>query len=91
MFQYMKRLRADLESLRTLAELTRKREMQKRQQAEIVKRILDLFLLAHEAPLRAAFEKIMKYVEFYSYKPRSNSLYAKFGSPGLFQESSIED
>ena len=57
----MKRLRRDLESLRMLAELSRKRETQKRQQAEVIHGVLNHFLLAHEAPLRMAFDKITRY------------------------------
>lgn len=58
----MKRLRRDLESLRMLAELSRKRETQTRQQAEVIHGVLSHFLLSHEAPLRMAFDKIMRYV-----------------------------
>lgn len=58
--KYMKRLRRDLEGLRTLAELARTRELQKRQQAEVIHSILNNFLLPHEMPLRTAFDKITR-------------------------------
>jgi NuA3 HAT complex component NTO1 len=58
-FQLLQRLRKDLESVRVLAELSRKRESRKLKQAEIVQDILSKYLFPHENPLRLAFERIM--------------------------------
>ncbi|KAI0924329.1 hypothetical protein AcW1_006473 [Taiwanofungus camphoratus] len=57
--EYMKCLRQDLESLRMLAELSRKRESRKREQTEIIQDVFNRFLFAHEPSLRMAFEKIV--------------------------------
>ena len=57
----MKRLRDDLERVRVLTQTTRKRETQKLRQAEAIRDVLSMIIFPHEAPLRMAFEKIMRY------------------------------
>jgi len=55
-------LRKDLSDVRTLAELSRKRESRKLGQAQIVQEVLSQVVFAHEAWLRMAFENIVAYV-----------------------------
>ncbi|PCH36434.1 hypothetical protein WOLCODRAFT_134245 [Wolfiporia cocos MD-104 SS10] len=57
--RYMKSLRKDLESVRMIAEMCRKRESHKLDRAETVQYVFDKFLFSHEPPLRMAFERIM--------------------------------
>ncbi|EPQ56227.1 hypothetical protein GLOTRDRAFT_105199 [Gloeophyllum trabeum ATCC 11539] len=57
--EYMKRLRQDLDIVRVLAEMCRKRESRKLQQAEVINDLISHCLYPHEAPLRLAFERIM--------------------------------
>jgi len=57
--KYLQRLRKDLENVRRLTELSRKRESRKLKQAEIIHQVLSRFLFPHEPPMRSAFEKIM--------------------------------
>ncbi|KAF7431134.1 nuA3 HAT complex component nto1 [Pleurotus ostreatus] len=57
--QLLQRLRDDLENVRALAELTRKREARKRKQVELIHNVISQFLLSHEPTLRMAFERIM--------------------------------
>ncbi|KAL6297851.1 PHD-zinc-finger like domain-containing protein [Sparassis latifolia] len=57
--EFMKRLRRDLDSIRTLTELSRKRESRKRDQAETIQDVFSRFLFSNEPPLRMAFERIM--------------------------------
>ncbi|KZT07202.1 uncharacterized protein LAESUDRAFT_698987 [Laetiporus sulphureus 93-53] len=57
--EFMRRLRVDLDQVRMIAELCRKRESHKLDIAEIIQHVFDRFLFAHEPPLRMAFEKIM--------------------------------
>ncbi|KAI0251381.1 hypothetical protein BJV78DRAFT_1275310 [Lactifluus subvellereus] len=54
-----KRLRKDLADVRTLAELSRKRESRKLRQAQIVQEVLNQVVFAHEAGLRMAFENVV--------------------------------
>ncbi|KZT68710.1 hypothetical protein DAEQUDRAFT_692123 [Daedalea quercina L-15889] len=54
----MKRLRRDLESIRMIAEMCRKRESLKLDRVEAIQYVFDKLLLAHEPVLRHAFEKI---------------------------------
>ncbi|ETW78629.1 hypothetical protein HETIRDRAFT_50351 [Heterobasidion irregulare TC 32-1] len=56
--EHMRRLRQDLEQVRMLAELCRKRESRKLTQAEIVRDLLSRALLPHEPSLREAFRQI---------------------------------
>ncbi|KAF8475395.1 PHD-zinc-finger like domain-containing protein [Russula ochroleuca] len=56
-----KRLRKDLSDVRTLAELSRKRESRKLGQAQIVQEVLSQVVFAHEAWLRMAFENIVAF------------------------------
>lgn len=60
----LKLLKADLERVKELTRLTRKRETEKLNQATIIQGILSQCLFPHEAPLRYAFEKIMSFVPF---------------------------
>ncbi|KII86055.1 hypothetical protein PLICRDRAFT_44511 [Plicaturopsis crispa FD-325 SS-3] len=57
--EHMKRLRDDLQSVRALAELTRKRESRKLSQAETIHEVVSHAMFPHEPPLRMAFEKIV--------------------------------
>ena len=57
--QLTKRLRKDLADMRTLAELSRKRESRKLGQTQIVQEVLNQIVFAHEARLRMAFENIV--------------------------------
>ncbi|EPT02926.1 hypothetical protein FOMPIDRAFT_1047297 [Fomitopsis schrenkii] len=54
----MKRLRRDLESIRMVAEMCRKRESMKLDRVEAIQYVFDKLLLAHEPVLRHAFERI---------------------------------
>jgi len=60
--QLTKHLRKDLSYVRTLAELSRKRESRKLGQAQIVQEVLSQVVFAHEAWLRMAFENIVAFV-----------------------------
>lgn len=51
-------------TVRDLAELSRKREEQKRDQMEIIQELLMKSLFPHESALRMTFERIMAYVIF---------------------------
>ena len=62
MAQLTKRLRKDLADVRTLAELSRKRESRKLKQAQIVQEVLNQVIFAHEAGLRMAFENVVAFV-----------------------------
>ncbi|KAI0294314.1 hypothetical protein B0F90DRAFT_1757461 [Multifurca ochricompacta] len=54
-----RRLRKDLVDVRTLAELSRKRESRKLRQAQVVQEVLNQGVFAHEAGLRMTFENIV--------------------------------
>ncbi|KAH9832510.1 PHD-zinc-finger like domain-containing protein [Rhodofomes roseus] len=56
--EYMKRQRRDLESIRMISEMCRKRESLKLERAEAIQYVFDKLLLAHEQVLRHAFERI---------------------------------
>jgi Bromodomain len=60
--QLTKRLRKDLADVRTLAELSRKRESRKLRQAQIVQEVLNQVVFTHEAGLRMAFENVVAFV-----------------------------
>ena len=51
-------LRNDLDKVRMLAELSRKREREKLRQAQAVKDLVDRFLFPHQGRLRLILEKI---------------------------------
>ncbi|KAH7914590.1 PHD-zinc-finger like domain-containing protein [Hygrophoropsis aurantiaca] len=57
--EYLKRLRNDLETLRELTLLSRKRESRKLAQIESVHKVIETCLFPHEESLRIAFEKIL--------------------------------
>ncbi|EEB94516.1 hypothetical protein MPER_06656, partial [Moniliophthora perniciosa FA553] len=57
--EQLRRLREDLEKAKQLVDLVRKRELKKRQQAEVLQDVLSQCLFPHEPPLRLAFERIM--------------------------------
>jgi hypothetical protein len=57
--QYLRRLHKDLEHVRRLVELSRKRESRKLRQVEVTQGIISRCFFPHEPPLRLAFEKIM--------------------------------
>ncbi|THH02990.1 hypothetical protein EW145_g6627 [Phellinidium pouzarii] len=56
--EYLKLLRKDLEAVRMLAELTRKREMQKLRQAQVIHDVVSTVFFPHSQQLRIAFERI---------------------------------
>ncbi|KAH9987165.1 PHD-zinc-finger like domain-containing protein [Russula compacta] len=56
-----KRLRKDLTDIRTLAELSRRRESRKLGQAQIIQEVLNQVVFAHEARLRMTFENIVAF------------------------------
>ncbi|KAH9930248.1 PHD-zinc-finger like domain-containing protein [Fomitopsis serialis] len=56
--EFMKRQRRDLESIRMIAEMCRKRESLKLDRVEAIQYVFDKLLLAHEPVLRHAFERI---------------------------------
>ncbi|ESK83279.1 bromodomain and phd finger-containing protein 3 [Moniliophthora roreri MCA 2997] len=59
--EQLRRLREDLEKAKQLVDLIRKRELKKRQQAEVLQDVLSQCLFPHEPPLRLAFERIMSF------------------------------
>ncbi len=59
--QLMKGLRDDLERMRIIADVVRRRERVKQAQAEAVQDVMLHFLFPHEGPLRLAFQKITAY------------------------------
>ena len=61
MSQLLKGLRFDLEKMRIIADVVRKRERVKQAQSEAVQDVLLHFLFPHEGPLRLAFQKITAY------------------------------
>lgn len=56
--QYMKKLKADLERVKSLTEITRKRELRKSEQADLINDVLSHTLFPHEPALRLVFERI---------------------------------
>jgi NuA3 HAT complex component NTO1 len=58
LLQHLERLRKDLEKVRMLAELARKREKEKYKQAQLLDTTLTTFLFPHEPMLRLAYEQI---------------------------------
>lgn len=56
--QFLTKLRNDLERVRTLAELVRKREKAKLQQSRLIKEVVDNFLFPNDGQLRVTLEKI---------------------------------
>lgn len=55
-------LRNDLDKVRMLTELSRKREREKLRQAQVIKDIVDSFLFPSEGKLRLTLEKVSAYV-----------------------------
>lgn len=60
--QYLIKVRNDLERVRMLAELVRKREQEKLRQARITKQFVEQSIFPFDAPLHTAFTKIVQYV-----------------------------
>lgn len=60
--QYLIQVRNDLERVRMLAELVRKREQEKLRQARIIKQFVEQSIFPFDAAIRAAFNKIVQYV-----------------------------
>ncbi|WWC97966.1 hypothetical protein V866_004855 [Kwoniella sp. B9012] len=56
--KFLQMLRNDLEKVRMLAELVRKREKEKLRQVQVIKDVLDGFIFPYHGRLRVAFEKI---------------------------------
>lgn len=54
----MKKLRGDLERVRTMAELCRKRESRKLRQTQLVGDVIKKVIFSHEEPMRIVFDKI---------------------------------
>ena len=79
MLQLMKRFRDDLDKLRVIADLVRRRERVKQAQAEAIQDVLLHFLFPHEGPLRLAFQKITAYVLMHA--PRHSVVLADAEQP----------
>ncbi|KAL0579001.1 hypothetical protein V5O48_002996 [Marasmius crinis-equi] len=58
--EFLRQLQQDLEKAKALVELTRKRELKKRQQAELIRDVLTSSLFPYESKLRFAFENIIQ-------------------------------
>jgi NuA3 HAT complex component NTO1 len=56
--QYLVLIRNDLERVRMLAELVRKREKEKLRQAQVIKDFLDDILFPYDSQMRLVLEKI---------------------------------
>ena len=56
--QFLTKLRNDLEKVRMLAELVRKREKEKLRQMQVIKDVADSFFFPHDPKLRLALERI---------------------------------
>ncbi|BEI85170.1 hypothetical protein CcaverHIS002_0505710 [Cutaneotrichosporon cavernicola] len=56
--EFLVALRNDLEKVRLLAELVRKREKEKLRQAQVIKDVVESFVFQHFTALRAAYERI---------------------------------
>lgn len=61
----MKRLRGDLERVRTMAELCRKRESRKLRQTQLVADMIKTVIFAHEDTMRNVFDKIAACVSLF--------------------------
>jgi hypothetical protein len=83
--QLTKRLRKDLSDVRTLAELSRKRESRKLGQAQIVQEVLSQVVFAHEAWLRMAFENIVASVHSLLISDNSLKHCIRFDRQGFFK------
>lgn len=57
--QFLLALRNDLEKVRLLAELVRKREKEKLRQAQVIKEVVDNFIFPYYAALRSTLEKVV--------------------------------
>ena len=71
--------------MRTLAELSRKRESRKLGQAQIVQEVLSQVIFAHEAWLRMAFENIVASVHFPLISDNSPQHSLRFDRQGFFK------
>lgn len=60
--QFLTILRNDLEKVRLLAELVRKREKEKLRQLQVTKDVIDTFIFPNYGKLRLTLEKISAYV-----------------------------
>lgn len=57
--EFLGMLRNDLEKVRMLAELVRKREKEKLRQAQVIKEVVDSFIFPHYETLRSTFDQIV--------------------------------
>jgi bromodomain associated protein len=78
-------LRKDLSDVRTLAELSRKRESRKLGQAQIVQEVMSQVVFAHEAWLRMAFENIVASVYVLLILDNSLQRCLRFDRQGFFK------
>jgi len=83
--QLTKRLRKDLSDIRTLAELSRKRESRKLGQAQVVQEVLNQVVFTHEARLRMAFENIVAFVHSLLCLRNSLEVVPRFDRQGFFK------
>jgi Bromodomain len=83
--QLTKRLRKDLSDVRTLAELSRKRESRKLGQAQIIQEVLSQVIFAHEAWLRMAFENIVAFVHSLLISDNSLQHFLRFDRQGFLK------
>lgn len=71
--------------MRTLSELSRKRESRKLAQAQVVQEVLNQVVFAHEARLRMAFENIVAFVHSLLRLRNSLEVVSRFDRQGFFK------
>lgn len=71
--------------MRTLAELSRRRESRKLGQAQVVQEVLNQIVFTHEARLRMAFENIVAFVHSLLGMRNSLEVVLRFDRQGFFK------